>query len=257
MHLESVVDKGSDFNLEVKACAEALQSAQKRARIAFFLSLSASCIVLLMILNLLEARQLRNTELIKNDAPNRSEYLKEFSKHLADDSFYQLPALGIQITCDDVGFLGPLALFVFSFYSLTAFKACNGQALCAKRFANCELVSTLLKSEMVPGIGKPVYWSLSFLPFTACILVVIYRVNSYFFYGAPISDPLHEVLTTTRSMAHRLDVAGWVLIALVLICNIQVVRSSWKTKREMNDCLKPHPKAETHNVAKGASGATL
>ena len=39
--MATLAETGSGYDLEVKACAEALQSAQKRTRIAFFLALAA------------------------------------------------------------------------------------------------------------------------------------------------------------------------------------------------------------------------
>lgn len=238
MSLNDSTNSQPAFTLEMKTCAETLQSAQKRMRIAFFLSLSASCIVSLMVFNLWESRRLRSTELIKSSTSD-PEYLKEYSKHIADDSFYQLPALGIQIACDDVGFLGPLALLVFSFNSLMAFKACNCQVECAGRFAEAEVVNTLLKSEMLPGLPKFLYCFLLLLPFIACTGVAAYRISAYF-YGAPLSDPLHDILSKDRTIAEHLDMGGLILVVFVLICNVQVVRSLDATKTKTEECIKRH-----------------
>src|SRR5437763_16684272 len=122
--MENAPNTNLGFDLEAKACAEALQFTQKRTRVALLLSISVSCIVLLMVFNLWESRQLRNLDL-KTTPSDKLEYLKEYSRHMVDASYYQIPSLGIQITCDDVGLLGPLTLLVFSFYSMMAFKACE------------------------------------------------------------------------------------------------------------------------------------
>jgi hypothetical protein len=127
--MASTASVGSGPDPEVKACAEALQSAQKRTRIGFFFSLAASCIVFLMVLNLFEGRHFLKS--LSQSTANQPEYVKHYSKHIADNSFYQLPAFGIQITCDDIGILGPLTLLIFSFYSVLAFKACYCHVKCA------------------------------------------------------------------------------------------------------------------------------
>src|SRR5262249_6979594 len=138
---------GTHFDPQAKACAEALQDAQKRTRIARLLSLTASWIVLLMVLNLFEVHLLRNTTLIQGGTSD-SEYLKEFSKHIAEKSFYQISSLGIQISCDDVGLLGPLVLFLFSAYLVMAFKARDCHVKCAsKHVGESYLIETLLRTE--------------------------------------------------------------------------------------------------------------
>lgn len=98
--------------LEKKACAEILQATQKRARTALFLSLAASCITILMVVNLFESHRLRDTKFIRGE-DGKSDYQKSIISHIGDMSYYQLPALGIQISCEDVGLFGPLALLIF------------------------------------------------------------------------------------------------------------------------------------------------
>jgi hypothetical protein len=146
--MEGIPKNNADFPLETKACAEALQAVQKRTRIAFFLSLTISCIVVLMVLNLWESRQFRNTNLTP-DTQQKLEYLKGYAQHVADNSFYQIAALGIQITCEDVGILGPLALFVFSLYSAITFKACYRHVKCAANelYEDSLLIRALLETE--------------------------------------------------------------------------------------------------------------
>lgn len=242
------MDERSGFNLEIKACAEALQSTQKRARIALFLSLAASCIVLLMVSNLWESRQFRDTNLIKA-AADTPDYLKEFSKHIADDSFYQIPVLGIQITCEDVGLLGPLALLVFSLYSLMAFRACDGQIRCAGKLTDISLINNLLENEMLPDLVNPLYRVWLFLPFIACLGVIAYAIVAHF--QAPLaSDPLREILSTNRGTAQALDVVGWVLTALVFWLNFQAYGALRRAKDDTNDCIKSEPVLESHKTAK-------
>lgn len=232
--MASVARIGSGFDLEVKACAEALQSAQKRTRIAFFLSLAACCIVVLMVLNLWESRQFLDAA-VKNDA-ERSEYWKEYSKHVADNSFYQLPALGIQITCDDVGILGPLALLVFSLYSVIAFKAYYCQVKCAAKepFEGSPLIRALLETEQ--PISKPLFFilrTLLFLPFGACLVVVCYAIVAHFL------KPLPEI-KANLSMAKTMDALGGILALLVFFYNLQTFLLSQKIKTEAADCIQRH-----------------
>ena len=241
--MASVASIGSGFDAEVKACAAALQSAQKRTRVAFFLSMAASCIVVLMVLNLWESRRFLNT-LSKNYAES-SEYLKEYSKHIADNSFYQLPALGIQITCDDVGILGPLALLVFSFYSLIAFKASYCQVKCATKgpFEGSPLIRALLEAEqpLEQPLCRRLYFILRaflFLPFGACVVVACYVIVAHFL------DPLHidslPEIAANLSMAKKIDALGWVLALLVFLYNRQTFLLWQETKTQAADCIRRH-----------------
>jgi hypothetical protein len=223
----------------VKACAEALQSAQKRTRFAFFLVLAASCIVLLMVLNLWQSRQLLN-DLIK-DTADKSEYMKAYSKHIADNSFYQLPALGIQITCDDVGILGPLALLVFSFFTVIAFKALNSQVKSAAKqpFEGSPLIRALLETEQ--PLEKPLYLILrilSFLPLAACLFVIAYGIVWHFF-NPPNIDSL-PALSKNIFMAKIMDAFGGFFTLLVLFCNRKTFQLSQETKTKARECIRRH-----------------
>lgn len=233
---------GTKFDLQAKACAEALQNAQKRTRIALLLSLAASCIVLLMVLNLFESYQLRNTRLVQgspssspsgspsgspSSSSSDSEYLKEFSKHIAQNSFYQIPALGIQITCDDVGLLGPLVLFMFSAYLAMAFKARDTHVQCAamEHLGENYLIATLLETEHVPE--SPAYrfrtirtlqGFMLFLPSIACMIVTGYGIYAHFLHHRTNGD-LSEIFLINRAMAICLDAFGWIFTLAVLFQN--------------------------------------
>ncbi|MGC2695650.1 MAG: hypothetical protein WA738_07650 [Candidatus Angelobacter sp.] len=228
---------GSD--LELKACAEALQSAQKRTRIGFFFSLAASCIVVLMVLNLSESRKFLEN-LSKNNT-DQSDYAKDYIKHIADNSFYQLPALGIQITCDDVGILGPLALLIFSFYSGLAFKACYCHVKCATRgpFQESSLIQALLETEK--PLSKPLFLILRiflFLPFVACLTVVWYGRVAHF--HEPPNIPSLPWIWSNLTMAKTLDVIGYFCVLLVFFYNLQMFLLSQKTKSEAAACIQRH-----------------
>jgi len=245
IRLESPPNSSADFDLETKACAEALQSVQKRTRIAFFLSLAASCIVILMVLNLWEARQFRSIELTFN-TPEKTAYVKEYSQHVADNSFYQITALGIQITCEDVGILGPLALLVFSLYSAMAFKAYYRHVKCAaKQFDGSPLIRVLLETEQPLAKSEPLSdWSdkhldncvlcilhiFLFLPFIACVAVTFYDIFAH--WRAPLSgDPLKEILSGNRFNVISLDVTGILFTLMVLACNWLTLKFTGKTKK--------------------------
>ena len=233
--MASAANIGSGPDSEVKACAEALQSAQKRTRIGFFFSLAASCIVLLIVLNLYEGRQfLKLSERREFNPSSQSntnqEYVKDYAKHIADNSFYQLPALGIQITCDDIGALGPLTLLIFSFYSVLAFKACYCHVKCAAegRFEGSPLISALLETEQ--PISKPLFFILRcflFVPSVASLVVVLYGVYAHFCH--PLNLPeISENLT----LARILDIMGWILALMVLWVNFETFLLSGMTKKQ-------------------------
>jgi|GEM_PF-3791405 len=229
--MASSANVGSGPDPEVEACAEALQSAQKRTRIGFFFSLAASCIVFLMVLNLFEGRHF--LESLPQSTANETEYVKDYTKHIADNSFYQLPALGIQITCDDIGVLGPLTLLVFSFYSVLAFKACYCHVKCAAedQFKGSRLISTLLETER--PISKRLFFILRvflFVPFMASLVVVWYGIYAHFLNPAnPASWP-H--LSGDLTLAKTMDVIGWILALLVFFFNLQTFQLSEKTKKQ-------------------------
>jgi hypothetical protein len=212
-------------DLEKKACAEILQATQKRARTALFLSLAASCIIILMIFNLFESHQLRQTDFIRGEDA-KSEYQKSITSHVADMSYYQLPALGIQISCEDVGLFGPLALLIFSLYSMMAFSALQCHVRCATKepFASSRIVQTLLETENPPRLPRLVPFVLRLLvllPFVACAFVGWYGVSGHF-PQLPANDPLREVFNAIRSRALLFDGIGVFFSLLVLACN-------WKT----------------------------
>jgi hypothetical protein len=229
--MASAASVGSGPDPEVKACAEALQSAQKRTRIGFFFSLAASCIVFLMVLNLFEGRHFLKS--LSQSTANEPEYVKDYSKHIADNSFYQLPALGIQITCDDIGILGPLTLLVFSFYSVLAFKACYCHVKCATEgpFEGSPLIGALLETEQ--PISKPLFFILRvflFVPFVASLVVVWYGIYAHFLH------PLHLAslpqISGDLTLARTLDVTGWILTLMVFLFNRETFQLSEMTKKQ-------------------------
>jgi hypothetical protein len=229
--MASAASVGSGPDPEVKACAEALQSAQKRTRIGFFFSLAASCIVFLMVLNLFEGRHFLKS--LSQSTANEPEYVKDYSKHIADNSFYQLPALGIQITCDDIGILGPLTLLVFSFYSVLAFKACYCHVKCATKgpFEGSPLIGALLETEQ--PISKPLFFILRvflFVPFVASLVVVWYGIYAHFLH------PLHLAslpqISGDLTLARTLDVTGWILTLMVFLFNRETFQLSEMTKKQ-------------------------
>jgi hypothetical protein len=229
--MASAANVASGPDPEGKACAEALQSAQKRTRIGFFFSLAASCIVFLMVLNLFEGRHF--LESLSQSTANETEYVKDYTKHIADNSFYQLPALGIQITCDDIGVLGPLTLLVFSFYSVLAFKGCYCHVKCAAKgpFEGSPLIRALLETEQ--PISRPLFFILRvflFVPFVASLVVVWYGKYAHFLHPPNLASwpQLSGDLTLPRTM----DVIGWILALMVFLFNLETFQLSEMTKKQ-------------------------
>ncbi|HWY21395.1 MAG TPA: hypothetical protein VNX26_09255 [Candidatus Acidoferrum sp.] len=229
--MANAANVGSGPDPEVKACGEALQSAQKRTRIGFFFSLAASCIVFLMVLNLFEGRHF--LESLSQDTANETEYVKDYTKHIVDNSFYQLPALGIQITCDDIGVLGPLTLLVFSFYSVLAFKGCYCHVKCATEgpFEGSPLIRALLETEQ--PISKPLFFILRvflFVPFVASLVVVWYGIYAHFLH--PLNTHSWPHLSGDLTLAKAMDVIGWILALLVFLFNLKTFQLSEMTKKQ-------------------------
>jgi hypothetical protein len=216
-----------------------------------------------MVLNLWESRQFRSftpppetkprlnaeTKAIL-DTPEtfntleKTEYLKQYSQHIADNAFYRITALGIQITCEDVGILGPLALFVFSLYSAITFGACYRHVKCAANelFENSLLIRILLetevpldKSEQPLGrygnyLENRIPRLFLFLPTVACGAVIFYDIFAHLLppqYG----DPLAELIKQNRLMVISLDVIGVVFTLAVAHCNWLTFRFSGETKK--------------------------
>ena len=247
--MASAASLNSSLHPEVKACAEALQSAQKRMRLAFFLALAASSIVLLMVLNLWQSR-LVLSELMEANA-DKSEYMKAYIKHVADNSFYQLPALGIQITCDDVGILGPLALLAFSFFSAIAFKALYCQVKSATKgpFEESPLIRALLEIEQPQNEQNEIEQSPKerlflvlqiclFLPFVVCLVVIVYGIIGHFIHPPHIDS--FPAISRNTTMARIMDVIGCGLALLVFLFNRQTFRLSKMTKSKAHECIKRH-----------------
>lgn len=212
----------SGSNSGAKACADALQSAQNRVRLAFFLNMGACCIVLLIVINLWNSLLVHN-ELAKGDA-GKSEYLAEYSKKIADQSFYQIPSLGIQISCDDIGLLGPLTLLVFSLYSFAALRVSRCHVKSAASHRGDALIDALLEIETLPQDSVIAKWIfqiprlLLFLPVIVCGVVVVYWVHAHFSYVIQ-ENQVDKVISASRPMAQFLDGSGAFFSVLVLLSN--------------------------------------
>ncbi|HEY6348562.1 MAG TPA: hypothetical protein VI636_04050 [Candidatus Angelobacter sp.] len=227
------------FDLEIKGWTEAFQSTQKRTRTALLLSTFASCVVFLMVFNLFESRELRNIESIRGSATS-SEYIKAFSTHIADESYYQIPALGIQITCDDVGLFGPLALLVFSLYSVMAFKAFDCQTQCGTCFPKSGLIRALLETSRFENVfaASHLLKSLLFLPSAACVGVIFYAVYAHF-KTLPKNDPLYHIAIQTRPTAQILDGIGLLCAVMVLTYNHRTLKFFASSQKKITKSLEP------------------
>lgn len=227
----------SIFDLEVKTWTEAFQATQKRTRAGVLLSAFASCIVLLMVFNLCEARKLRNLGSISGKAES-SEYMKEVSRHVADESFYQLPSLGMQITCDNVGLFGPLALLVFSLYSVIAFRAFDCQIKCGANFPNSDFKKTLLETSQFNNVFSATHLLrfLLFLPSIGCLLVIAYVIYAHILPPMP-GDPLNEIRNQTLTEARILDLLGLLCAVMVLIYNFRTLKFFHESQEKIRRCL--------------------
>jgi len=230
--MASAANVGSGPDSEVKACAEALQSAQKRTRIGFFFSLAASCIVFLMVLNLFEGRHF--LESLSQSTANETEYVKDYTKHIADNSF--LSATGAWHSdhmCDDIGVLGPLTLLVFSFYPVLAFKGCYCHVKCATKgpFEGSPLIRALLETEQ--PISKPLFFILRvflFVPFVASLVVVWYGIYAHFLHPPNLASWPH--LSGDPTLARTVDIIGWILALMVFLFNLETFQLSGMTKKQ-------------------------
>jgi len=183
-----------------------------------------------MVLNLWQSRQLLDD--LAKDNDHMSEYVKNLRKHMADNSFYQLPTLGIQITCEDVGILGPLALLAFSLFSVTAFKSLLCHVKCGtKGFEENSLIRALLEIEYPldtkHALDKYLIFGLRtflFLPLAACLFVIAYGVMWHFFYPPNITS--FPEIAKNIPVAKMMDVIGCIFALLVLVCNWHAVSLS-------------------------------
>jgi hypothetical protein len=206
-----------------------------------------------MVLNLSEGRQFLKT--LPQSNANQSEYVKDYTKHIADNSFYQLPLLGIQITCDDVGVLGPLTLLVFSFYSALAFKACYCHVECATNgpFEGSPLIRALLETEQ--PISKPLFFILRvflFLPFGTSLVVVWYGIYAHFLH--PLNLASFPEISEDLTLARTMDVVGWILALMVFLFNLETFKLSEMTEKQAAECIQRpfDPHHPTKAVATGA-----
>lgn len=237
-------NSGSD---QGKACAEALQAAQKRVRLAFFLTMGASCIVLLMVINLGNSL-LMHKNFVPSNSPDGSAYLAEYSKQIADQAFYQIPSLGIQISCDDVGLLGPAVLLVFSLYSFMALRVshCHLKYAASGSVAGNLVINALLETEILPedsaGRTKWIFLiprGLQFLPFGVCLAVACYCVYAHFIYVP--QGTIGDIINAARPMARVLDVIGLLIVApLVALSNTEAFKVA-KAKEETAKSARMEP----------------
>jgi hypothetical protein len=248
-----------------KACAEALQAAQKRVRLAFFLTMGASCIVLLMVINLANSL-LIHKELIPGNSPDGSGYLTEYSKQVADQAFYQIPWLGIQISCDDVGLLGPAVLLVFSLYSFMTLRInqCHLKYAASDSIAGNLVINALLETEILPedsaGRTKWIFliprW-LQFLPCGVCLCVAAYCVYAHFIYVP--KGTMSNIINAARPLARILDAIGLLIVApLVALANTEafkVVKAKAETAKNARNEPEAQPPVTNIGSLKTAGGA--
>lgn len=257
--MDDIANSGFDPN--AKPCAEALQSAQKRVRMAFFLNMAASCIVLLIAINLWNSLLVHN-KLLDSPLSDKFEYLKEYSKQVADQSFYQIPSLGIQISCDDIGLLGPLTLLAFSLYSLMTLRASHCHIRCAAsdRFSENPLIHALLETEKLPDrqslpariLFSLPRWSLLIVPFGVCVAVFFYGRYAHFNYDLS-KDLLGDIFSVTRRTAQWLDRIGWFIALLVGLCNYESFRISKDKEKDAHGIKQDPPQPGTAIPKTGSS----
>jgi predicted nucleic acid-binding Zn ribbon protein len=256
------MDTSSNSGSEnAKVCGEALQAAQKRVRLAFFLTMGASCIVLLIVINLWHSLLVHN-ELIQDAASSKSDYLEEYSKQVADQSFYLIPSLGIQITCDDIGLLGPVALLVFSLYSFMTLRAsrCHLNFATDDRIAADPLIDALLEIETPPKdsfLARCIFRIprlLQFLPAAVCGTVVAYWLHAHFAYSLQ-NNPIDKVISASRPMAHLLDYAGAVFGMLVLLANCASFASAKDKEQTAGAQLEQNRRREARRVIRNVASS--
>jgi hypothetical protein len=250
--------------VETQNWTDVFLSSQKRARSALLLSALVSCLVLITVLNLALSREkgvptLNTTAAAK--VQEEHEEHKEHIRHFVDRSYYQLPLLGIQISCDDAAIFGPLALLVFSFYSWIAFRALHHQCECVEgHTSEHDLTRKLLQPEFLPwalerkGKGPHNYWLtpkalmrlLLFLPATAAVGLMIYELGSLFV--PPYYDDQALWLTMNpvqRIIAVCFDIFG-------VLCTRYVIGYNRCTFRL---CFQREAPQTSHQEAPQASGA--
>ncbi len=104
---------------------EAITSSQDRSRTAFFSATVAAMVVLVVFFNITFS-QGSGTPTMPDNAPHdlMSEALrKEQARHFFDRFYYSLPLVGVQVSTDDLSFLAPLALLVFSMYYVSCMRS--------------------------------------------------------------------------------------------------------------------------------------
>jgi hypothetical protein len=241
---EMMADMPDANNIETQNWTDVVLSTQKRARSAFFLSLLVSCVVLITVFNLGLSHE-RGVPPLNGSAPqNVQEESKEHIKHQVDRSYYVLPLLGIQITCDDAAFFGPLALLVFSFYALIALRALDHQVKCLNR-PDCRstrgvLIMRLLEPELLPWVAldndtrryflctpSRLMSLLLFLPSVAGTFTMAYEVYHFFVPPYFSAQPLYQLMTTAEVVITAiLDVMGLLFTILVFVYNFRTYHFS-------------------------------
>lgn len=258
-----------------------LNEAQKRSRTAFFSSVLGSAIVLLLIWNLSFSWS-RNLPDHDDDSWWAKEIFKEKVKPWNSRYFYTLPLLGINMTTDDIGMIGPFALLVLALYYASCETSTRRQvADVIKNFgsSHAEEIYVAIKSGMVlnsidedhpfenvPVNKEPVryritkgsiYRILIFLPALASVAAIGEDV-----WGAYIERELHghAVIPTTifqimpwqdKIVQIAFDIVGIGMTALVIRFTLEVSRDSLLI-REMVQKLG---NSATANSTRPASGA--
>jgi hypothetical protein len=247
---------------DTKACMDALQAAQKRVRVAFFLAMGASCIVLLIVINLWNSL-LVHDKLANRNSPDQSQYLAEYSKKIADQAFYEIQALGIQISCDDIGLLGPAVLLVFSLYSFMTLRAsyCHLKHAVSDKAAGNLLLDAVLDIETtLPEDSLFAKWIfriprlLQFLPAVVCGAVIVYWVHAHYSYVIQ-HTPMDDVIGAARPMARFLDWSGVFFGVLVLFANCAAFNVS-KEKEQTAVKAKQARQASTANAGSASMAAS-
>jgi hypothetical protein len=229
---------------------EAALNSQRRIRAAFLAVLLSSSIVLLIGFDSLLSwnggfpdppSKLNSPGITEADKVGMTEAFKERIKHFFDRTFYTVPALGIPVSTDDIGFIAPLICFLTVFYYSSTVRTASftmaelrksvdqDNTIRIKTFAVLQgemVLNSLAADEELESTKPPVvYRSLIFLPVFASLLAVFSDVRSYV--QKDWADPNGRTVweNFNRSDAHKTIAFDSIGVVLALITAWQLVGS--------------------------------
>jgi hypothetical protein len=112
----SVIPQEKLGEITLNSRLDAINEAQKRARVALFFSTLAAGIILAALWNLYLSWDRQWADVVRPEPWGREQLIAQQIKSWMESQLVGVPLLGLRLSVSDTAFLGSIGLFIFSFY---------------------------------------------------------------------------------------------------------------------------------------------